>query len=467
MMRLYDWEECLDFDLRTTKQLYGRYVNPGQVDLLASFRSGRDQIVKAEGLVLETAAGREILDFTGGNGVLNHGHNHPRILAARIRYQERKLPEVHKSFLSPFLAALSHNIAQLLPDPLEKTYLCNSGAEAVEGAVKLAYKAHGGTRRHILHSDISYHGKTLGAGGLTASPEQSFDFPTIPDRLRYRWNDLASVRELVERHSEDVYALLVEPFSASSLLACSDEFLLGVRQLCDEHDVALIFDEVYTGWAKTGELFFGPGRGVIPDVLTYSKSFGGGKSSISGYTARTPLFDRAYGDLADALLHSTTYNGFGEECVTAIEALKILADDDYVGRAQHLGERLRAGLETLHDKYPRFVRQVRGHGALQGLVLDDSVNAVVQKAVGFLPGKVFADPAFFAKLITCSLLDHLYHQHGILTFFGSNRGVPLILSPALVATDAQVDTVLEALDQSLGLGKIPLVLRFVRTRLSR
>jgi len=463
-MKLYGWEECIDFDLGTTQQLYRQFVNPKQVEILASFRFGRTTVVEAEGLTLHTADGRTVLDFTGGNGVLNHGHNHPRILAARIRYQEQKRPEVHKSFLSPFLAALSHNIAQLLPAELEKTYLCNSGAEAVEGAVKLAYMAHGGDRQHILHSDLSYHGKTLGAGGLTASPEQHFDFPTIPHRLCYRWDDLANVRELVEQHAGEVYALLVEPMSASSLLRCSPEFLRGVREICDRQGIVLIFDEVYTGWAKTGELFFGIGQGVVPDILAYSKSFGGGKSSISGYTARTPIFERAYGNLNDALLHSTTYNGFGEECITAIEAIQVIVDDDYVGCSRHIGERLGDGLLALQEKHPRFIREVRGSGGLQGLVFDDSINTVLEKAVRFLPSKVFKDPAFFAKLITCSVIDHLYSGHDILTFFGANRGVPLILSPALVVTDEEIDRVLAALDQTLALGKVSLVLRFVRSK---
>ena len=136
--------------------------------------------------------------------------------------------------------------------------------------------------------------------------------------------------------------------SGSSLRICSESFLRGVRTLCDKHHIILIFDEVYTGWAKTGYLFnFMRVDGLIPDILATSKSFGGGKSSISVYIARKEVFMKAYGNMNDATLHSTTYNGFGEETVTAIEAVNIIVEENFVERAQEIGKILKERLTKL------------------------------------------------------------------------------------------------------------------------
>ena len=237
--------------------------------------------------------------------------------------------EVHKNYFSPFLATLSH-IAKLLPEDLNISYFPNSGAEAVEGAVKMAYKFHNGKRKYILHSNISFHGKLLGAASLTGSPEVDFSFPRIPNVESFVYNDIQSLERQVnalkkDDGESDIYAIIIEPLNASSMLSCSKDFLQKLRQLCTNHKIVLIYDEVYTGWAKTGALFyFMKFQNVCPDIVTYAKSFGGGKSSISGYTAREHIFRKAYDNSNDATLHSTTYNGFGEETVTAIEAINII-----------------------------------------------------------------------------------------------------------------------------------------------
>ncbi len=466
---LYTWEQCAEFDIGKIHDLYKEYVNKSQVNLIGSFGFGRGAVVRAEGMYIYTSDGNQILDFTGGIGVLNHGHNHPRILAARIEYQKQKRMEVHKNFFSPYVAGLSHNIAKLLPEDLNISYFCNSGAEAVEGAVKLAYKYHDGDRKYILHADISFHGKLLGAAGLTGSPELDYKFPTIPNIESFEYNNIDSVRNLVSKFRKsngksDIYTLILEPFSASSLRECSAEFLKELREICSREEIVLIFDEVYTGWAKTGELFNFMGKGVVPDIVTYSKSFGGGKSSISGYTTRTPIFRKAYDNLNDATLHSTTYNGFGEECITAIEAINIIIEDDYVGRAKRIHQRLDKGLKRLQGKYPDLIDEVRGSGAHYGILLNKDINPVIKSAISFLPAKIFKDDRFLAKLITGSVISELFNTHNILTFYGSNREIPLIISPSLIVTDEEIDRFLNALDKTLSIGKLKLILNFLKQK---
>lgn len=467
---LYTWQECADFDIEKIYELYREDVNNSQVATIGSFGFGRAVAVRAEGMYIYTSDGRKILDFTGGSGVLNHGHNHPRILAARIEYQKQKRMEVHKNFLSPYIAGLSHNIAELLPEDLNISYFCNSGAEANEGAIKIAYKYHDGSRKFILHADISYHGKLLGTAGITGSPDSHYKFPTIPNIATFEYNKIQSIKDLVTKLRKpdgisDIYTIIIEPFNAMSLRECSSDFLKELRTLCNNEGIILIFDEVYSGWTKTGELFNFMGKGMVPDIVTYSKSFGGGKSSISGYTTRTPIFRKAYDNLVDAMLHTTTYNGFGEECITAIEAINVIIEDDYVNKSKRIHDHLFAGLKKLQETYPDMIDEVRGSGALNGILLNKDAHSVIKSSISLLPAKVFKDELFIAKLLTGAVMSELFSTHNILTFLGASTDLPLLISPSIIVTDEELDRFLDALDKTLAIGKSKLILNFIKQKI--
>ncbi len=446
--------------------MYRRYVNASQVTLMTSFGFGRELVDYAEGAYLHMRDGRRILDLTGGVGVLNHGHNHPRILAARKDFQESLRMEVHKTYFSPYLAALSQNLAAVLPGDLTKSFLPNSGAEAVEGAVKLAYKYHGGKRKTVLRADISFHGKLLGSGGLTG--QSQFPFPTIPGIGIFTYGDLESVRALVKQHRGDVYAILIEPFSASTMQWCGEDFLRGLRELCSKEDIVLIFDEIYTGWGKTGSLFyFMRYEGLVPDIVTTSKSFGGGKSSISAFVAREPVFRKAYENLNDALLQSTstTYYGFGEETATAIEAINIAIEEDFPARARELESVLGPGLDRLRRNHPDVIADVRGAGALWGVFINNNIKAldIVSKLA---PVGMAKDPRFATKLVTCAVIDTLYREHDIFTYYTLNGRNPLVVGPPLVATPSAMEHFLECFDATLSTGLARLLARFLKERVS-
>jgi putrescine aminotransferase len=466
-------EDCEQLGPKAVTELYRQYVSRSQVSLMTAFGFGRDLVERAEGAWIWTADGRRILDFTGGVGVLNHGHNHPRILAARRRFQDARRMEVHKTYFSPYVAALSHNLAQLLPGDLTRSFFPNSGAEAVEGAVKLAYKYHGGKRHRILHADISFHGKLLGSGSLTGSARHAFGFPGIPGVVSFSYGDLGSVHEAVaaartERGGCDVYAILIEPFSASTMRWCSEEFLRGLRELCDAERIVLIFDEIYTGWGKTGSLFyFMRYPGLVPDILTTSKSFGGGKSSISAYVTREPIFHRAYDNLGDSMLQSTstTYYGFGEETATAIEAVAVAVEDDYPARAREIERLLAPGLDRIRKQYPDAVSDVAGAGALHGIFLDGGPR-ILDLAAKLAPGGLARDPNFRIKLVTGAVVDALYRDHGIYTYYTLNGRNPLVAGPPLVVEPADVEYYLASLEATLATGLSRLLTRFVREKVA-
>ncbi|MEN3359921.1 MAG: putrescine aminotransferase [Mycobacteriales bacterium] len=466
-------DDCERLDPRQVNELYRQYVSRSQVSLMTAFGFGRELVERAEGAWIWTRNGRKILDFTGGVGVLNHGHNHPRILAARQRFGQRQRMEVHKTYFSPYVAALSHNLAQLLPGDLNRSFFPNSGAEAVEGAVKLAYKYHRGKRQQILHADISFHGRLLGSGSLTGSAQHAFHFPGIPGVGTFGYDDLASVRAAVAAARTahggcDVYAILIEPFSASTMRWCSEEFLRGLRALCDAERIVLIFDEIYTGWGKTGSLFyFMRYPDLVPDIVTTSKSFGGGKSSISAYITREPIFNNAYDNLADSMLQSTstTYYGFGEETATAIEAVNIAVEDDYPRRAREIERVLGPGLDRIRKQYPEAVADVRGAGALYGIFLDGGPR-LLDLASRLAPRGLAKDPNFRIKLVTGAVVDALYRDHGVYTYYTLNGRNPLVAGPSLVVQPADTEHFLASLDATLATGLSRLLTRFVREKVA-
>jgi putrescine aminotransferase len=332
----------------------------------------------------------------------------------------------------------------------------------------MAYKYHGGGRNTILRADISFHGKTLGAGSLTGSAENHFRFPGLPNAVVYPYGDVAAVRAAVESTRKpdgksDVYAIMVEPFSASSLRRWSGAELRELRELCTAEDIVLIFDEIYTGWGKTGSLFyFMRHEGLIPDILVYSKSLGGGKASISGYTAREPLFRKAYDRLADVILHSTTYYGFGEETVTAIEAVNVVVEEDFPARARQIEAVLTPGLERLRKTYPDTVERVTGVGSLHGVFLGGGPK-LLDLASKLIPG-FSGDPHFRTKLITLSVVAHLYRKHKIMTYFSPNVENPLMVAPTLMIGQSELEYFLAALDATLALGLRRLLTGFVREK---
>ena len=330
------------------------------------------------------------------------------------------------------------------------SFLPNSGAEAVEGAVKLAYKYHGGRRNTILRADISFHGKLLGSGGLTGGAQNRFAFPTHPRASsHFRYGDLDSVRAAVEaartRTACDVYASSSSRSAPPPCAGASEDSCVGCGELCTAEDIVLIFDEIYTGWGKTGSLFyFMRYPGLVPDVLTTSKSFGGGKSSISAFVAREPVFRKAYDNLTDALLQSTstTYYGFGEETATAIEAVNIAIEDDYPAPRPADRGVLGPGLERIRKEQPGPRRRRAGGGRAVGGVPGARVEAA-RPGDPARPGRLRQGPAVRHQAGGLRGDRALYQRARRYCYYTLNGRNPLVVAPPLVATDDDVEYFLD------------------------
>ena len=469
--KLFNVDDCDNLTNKEVRELYKKYVNPSLEQLFGAFAAGNEEVVSSEGVWIYTKNNGKILDVTGGIGVLSLGHNHPRILKARMNFQKKKKMEVHKTIFSPYLAALSHNLAQLLPNDLDYSFLCNSGAEAVEGAIKLAYKYHDGKRKTILHSDISFHGKLLGSASITASKEVYFKYPQIPNTDSFEFNNIDSVKQKIEMHKKepsesDVYALIVEPFQTSTFRQCDTKFLQELQKICNENDIILIFDEVYIGWYKTGHMFNFMGHDVLPDILTTSKSFGGGKASISAFVSRTPILKKAYGNTRDALLHTSTYNGFGEECITAIEAINIMQEENYEEKSFQIEKITKNRCQQLVEKYGNEVKECRGSGALHGIFFKTD-NLLTGKILKLVPLSITKDPKFIPKLAAAAISDWLYKNYKILAIFSNTDVVALFFKPSLIIEEKEIHYFFDSLEKTLQVGFWQIVLKFASNQLSK
>ncbi|MGH2858149.1 MAG: aspartate aminotransferase family protein [Solirubrobacteraceae bacterium] len=315
------------------------------------------QFVRGAGCRLWDADGHEYLDFLAGISVLNVGHCHPRVVAA-VRAQAGELTHVTNLFYSAPAMQLSAALAR--SSLRGKVFLCNSGAEANEAAIKLARRARPGGRIVVLRD--AFHGRTYGA--LSATPQESKQAPFAPlvPGFEVVAKDPEALLAAVDR---DTAAVLLEPLQGESgINVLSPELLAAARRACDETGAALIFDEIQTGMGRTGTLWAYEQTGVVPDALTTAKALGGG----------LPIGALVTGPrLADVLSpgdHGSTFAGGPLVCRAALEALDICSDPELLARVLELGERLMAGLAELP-----CVRAVRGRGLMVGIDLLDGISA--------------------------------------------------------------------------------------------
>jgi putrescine aminotransferase len=432
---------------RTAYELFSRHINPSLGKMMNMLGFAGKRPVRAENTVITFDDGAEVIDFTAQFGIMNMGHNHPRILAARAAWARDRQLEIWKFFPSPYQGALAHNLAQILPDDLEVVFFCNSGAEANEGAMKMASKVAGPDRRIVVHTDISFHGKTHATLSVSGSEShQNKHFKLMPDTVAIPFGDADALERVFKENKSTfgktkVSTFIVEAIRAEGVRTPPPGYFTRVRALCDKYDVTLILDEVFTGFGRTGKMFAFNHYNFTPDIVTFSKAFGGGKGSFGGFVARQEIFQKAYGNMKDATVHSTTYNGFGEEIVSAIEAINILHEENLLENARIQGEYLVKRLEQLMESHS-IMKEVRGVGLLCCVRFEN----VAAKLASLIPG---AAAQVVAKLTTGGIISQLFEKHNILVYSPPHDFDLLFLTPPLTITRQEIDRLVDALDQVL------------------
>ncbi|MDP8926766.1 MAG: 4-aminobutyrate--2-oxoglutarate transaminase [Actinomycetota bacterium] len=356
-----------------------RAVPPGAVNAMPVF------IKEARGALLTDVDGNTFIDFAGSIGAMNVGHTDPRVVEA-VKEQAGDL--THTAFqTAPYepYVELAEKLNALVPGEFEKrTFLANSGAEAVENAVKIA-RAHTG-RQAVLAFENGLHGRTLLTMTLTsvAIPYKKGFGPFAPEVYRvpapypYRCpagKDCADGCRgdcfgFVERvlagqvDPENLAAVVVEPVSGEGgFIPFPDFYLRRLRELCDEHGILLIVDEIQTGFGRTGKMFAIEHSGVAPDLLTMSKSLAGGLP-LSGVTGRAEVMDSVQpGGLG------TTLGGNPVACAAALAVLEVFEEDDLLSRAGEIGERVIGAMREIQEKHPDVIGDVRGRGPMVAMEL--------------------------------------------------------------------------------------------------
>ena len=442
-------------------ELFADHVNPGQLRWMRLLGMDRVKVERAAGMVLVDQDGRRILDFFGGFGALALGHNHPRIVAARRRFQDEQRHEVALAFVSQYAAALAYDLAACSPGDLDVVLLGTSGSEAVETAVKLAERAAGPRRATVAYAAGSFHGKTKGALSVTDGPLYRGDFALVGGTVRVPFGDLGALAAAFRADPSIGVVVLETVQGGAGIVAAPDEFWRGLRALCDRHGVLWVADEVQCGFGRTGRFYAFEYAGVVPDVVALAKSLGGGKAAVGAAVARRPVFLRAYGSPRSAMIQATsTFGGTGEACVTAIEALNVLYDEGLVDNAAAVGAELLARLRALRGRYPELVADVRGRGLMVGIEFRDlsaTLPPVARRLVGVLDGRLKgALPAAVAAL--------LLRDHAVLVAPTEYDRNVVRLEPPLTCTPAHVATLVDALDELLARGGPRLVADLARTR---
>jgi acetylornithine/LysW-gamma-L-lysine aminotransferase len=322
-------------------------------------------IVRGEGIHLWDAEGRNYLDLTSGQGVALLGHSHPGLVET-LQEQAAKLITCPEIFYNDQRQAFYEDLAEKLPGNLSRFFLCNSGAEAIEGAIKIARLFT--ERTQVISTRGGFHGRTLGALSATWNPHyrKGFD-PLLPEIVHVPFNDIEAMHSAI---SEKTAAVLLEVIQGENgVIPCSTEYMQNLRTLCDQHGILLIFDEVQTGLGRTGRWFACLQHEVTPNILCLGKGIAG------GLPMGVVVWDRSLGTLPSGS-HGSTFGGNPLVCAAARATLRILEEEQLPQAAASNGETL---LEELRGFHHPLLREVRGAGLMIGLELRQRVTPVLKK----------------------------------------------------------------------------------------
>ena len=328
-------------------------------------------ITRGRGASVWDERGRQYVDCVAGIGVANVGHCHPHVTKAITR-QSRRLLTCPELFYNDRRAAFLERLSTHLPGDLERVYLCNSGAEAVEAALKFARLSTGNPG--IIAASRGFHGRTLGA--LSATFERRYRTPFAPLVPGFRHVPFEDVAALEQAFDGQTAALILEVIQGEGgVRPGSEVYFAAARRLCDEHDALLILDEVQTGFGRTGRWFACQHVGVTPDLLCLGKAIGGG----------LPMGAVAIGPRVEGLapgLHGSTFGGNPLACAAALASLEVIEEECLVAQAAERGATF---LEMLRAIRSPLIRDVRGRGLMVGVELKTRarylVNALMARGV--------------------------------------------------------------------------------------
>ncbi len=388
------------------------YMETADRALLHTYNRYQIVLEKGEGAYLYDIEGKKYLDFAAGIAVCSLGYGHPKYKEA-LKNQIDKLTHTSNLFYSAPTARAAKSLQRVTQ--MDRVFFTNSGTEAIEGALKAARKyayTKGNGKYEFIAMHHSFHGRSMGAVAVTGTEHYRTPFEPLIGGVKFaEYNDLESV---IAQVTEKTCAILLETVQGEGgIYPAKPEFLRGLRKLCDEKDILLIFDEIQCGMGRCGSMFAWQGYGVKPDIMTMAKAIGNGVP-VGAFAMTDKVAEKslAPGD------HGTTYGGNPLVCAAVEEVLRIYEEEQIVEHVQKISTYLEEQLEQLVKEHAG-VKARRGKGLMQGLVLEKPVAEVIKKAM----------------------------EHGLIVI--SAGGNVLRLVPPLIITEAQVDEMMEKLTIAL------------------
>ena len=327
-------------------------------------------IEKGLGAHVWDTSNKEYIDCMGGYGVALVGHRNERVVNA-IKSQIDKIITVHSSLYSKTREEFLETLFKVAPKGLTQAHLNNSGAEAIEAAMKFARKFTG--KKGMVAMNGSYHGKSMGALSLTFNPKYRKSFQPLVDKVTF--SPFGNIESLREKIDDDTAFVILEPIQGESgIHVAPDGFLQDVRKLCDDNEILLIFDEIQSGLGRTGRMWASEHWDTAPDILCIAKGIAGGVPM--GVTMVRP-------DILDCINKgepSSTFGGNPLSCAAGTATLQALTQDGLIDNAEKMGELFRDGLERLKEKHT-IIREIRGKGLMIGIELKFEVKDILMEGI--------------------------------------------------------------------------------------
>lgn len=401
--------------LQSTFDNYTQFVNPGLAQLMKFAGFGVE--VRAEGMYVYDDKGNAFMDFLGGYGVFALGHRHPKVVEA-VKTQLDKMPLSSKVFFSALVGEFCKTIASVMPGDLRYSFLCNSGTEAVEAAIKIARKC---TGRHKFIATVGgFHGKSMGALSATGREQYKAAFePLIPGFEHVPFNDIDAVSGLIDADTAGVIVEVVQGEGGINLAVPG--YLPALKEICESNGTLLIVDEVQTGFGRTGKMFAVEHSGVVPDIMTIAKAMGGGVVPSGAMVSSERVWKAAFGD--NPLIHTSTFGGNPLACAAGIATIKAIQEQGLITNAAERGQQLLDGLKDIQQKYPEVLTEIRGIGLMIGIQFE--MEDV-------------------AKLVMSGL-----NHRGVIAAYTLNNPSVVRMEPPLIITSEQVETLLHSFDESV------------------
>ena len=393
---------------------YTEFVNPYLAKLMNFAGFGVE--MEASGCIIRDQDGTEYLDFLGGYGVFSLGHRHPAVIQAVMDQLER-MPLSGKTFFNKNQADLAEALAQVTPEGLQFTFFSNSGAEAVEAALKFVKGSTG--RSKIVSTHGGYHGKTLGALATTGREKYRKQFePLMPGVEFVEYGDLDAARAAIDEHTA---AFIVETLQGEGGIHVPPHgYLSGLRERTREVGALLIADEVQTGLGRTGKMFGCDHEGVSPDILTMAKALGGGVMPIGATSFTAEIGEKIYKQ--NPLMHTSTFGGNPLACAAGLATIRVIQDEGLVERSAAMGEKMMLGLREIQAKHD-LLSEVRGQGLMIGV--EFAMDEVGELAI--------------AQMV----------KRGMIAAYTLNNPRVIRLEPPLIVTEGQIDRALGILDEAV------------------